>query len=75
MKHGLIARYPKLENHAWCGNTHFPLTPFSLKFKAVLLLRKVIELSFGTKKNVLLVELLDNADTAYFDAIGRVGHS
>jgi len=70
MKHGLIAQYPKLENHAWCGNTHFPLTPLSLKFKAVLLLRKVIETVFWDQKYVLLVDLLDSADTAYCDAIG-----
>jgi len=77
MKRGLIARYPKLENRAWRGNTHCPLTPLSLKFKEVLLLRKVIETVFWDQKYVLLVDLLDSGDTAYCDAIGqvRVGHS
>jgi hypothetical protein len=70
MKHGLIARYPKLEIHAWCGNTHSPLTPLSLKFKEVLLLRKAIETVFWDQKYVLLVDLLDSGDAAYCDAVG-----
>jgi hypothetical protein len=69
MKHRLMAPYPKLENHAWCGNTRSSLTPLLLKFKAVLLLRKVIETVFGGQKYFILVDLLDSGDTAYCDAI------
>jgi hypothetical protein len=69
MKHGLIAPYPKLETHAWCGNTRSPLNPLLLKFKEVILLRKVIEMVFWDQKCVL-VDLLDSGDTAYCDAIG-----
>lgn len=70
MKHGLIARYPKLDNHTWCENTHSPPTPLSLKFKEVLLLRKFIETVFWDHKCVLRVDLLDSGDTAYCNAIG-----
>jgi hypothetical protein len=47
-----------------------PLVPLSLKFKEVILLRKVTETVFWDRKYVLLVDLLDIGDSVYCDAIG-----